>query len=210
MKKARLGVLVAFFIGLGVTLAGAAGAEPPEALPKAGGAPRAVDLGLKPVLAPESRALEETLWAEKRSSRKKPPASPETPKAVDVVAFGHEVAVLVNVLRGERWTMPLEEDESLTMAAFMRASELPLFYSHERPNGENCFSVFAEFGLSYGYAGENIAKNPKTPVEVVDSWYESEGHRENMLNPNYDQIGVGLSLDADGNYYWVQLFRSKK
>jgi len=59
------------------------------------------------------------------------------------------------------------------------------------------------FGLRYRYAGENIAYGQRTPQAVVNAWMNSSGHRANILNANYTQIGVGYV--ADGNY-WTQMF----
>ena len=59
------------------------------------------------------------------------------------------------------------------------------------------------FGLSYRTAGENIAYGQRTPQQVVDGWMNSSGHRANILNASYTQIGVGYV--AQGNY-WTQMF----
>ena len=59
------------------------------------------------------------------------------------------------------------------------------------------------FGLSYRTAGENIAYGQRTPQAVVNTWMSSSGHRANILNASYTQIGVGYV--ADGNY-WTQMF----
>jgi uncharacterized protein YkwD len=62
------------------------------------------------------------------------------------------------------------------------------------------------FGISYRSAGENIAKGQSTPAQVVEAWWNSSGHRANILNSSYTQIGVGYV--ADGKY-WVQMFIGK-
>ena len=63
--------------------------------------------------------------------------------------------------------------------------------------------MIKNFGISYKTAGENIAKGYKTPQAVVDGWMNSSGHRANILNASYTQIGVGYV--ANGNY-WTQMF----
>lgn len=60
-------------------------------------------------------------------------------------------------------------------------------------------------GIDYGYAGENIAMGQRTPEIVMNDWMNSSGHRANILNENYDCIGVGYTM-VDGHPYWVQLF----
>lgn len=64
--------------------------------------------------------------------------------------------------------------------------------------------MMKQFGISYKTAGENIAKGQKTPEAVVNAWMNSEGHRANILNPNYTQMGLGYT--ADGTVYWCQMF----
>ena len=65
------------------------------------------------------------------------------------------------------------------------------------------FDMMKSFGITYNTAGENIAMGYSTPEAVVDAWMNSEGHRANILNSSYKEIGVGYI--ADGNY-WTQMF----
>ena len=57
--------------------------------------------------------------------------------------------------------------------------------------------------ISFTSAAENIAKGQTSPAEVMDSWMNSDGHRKNILSPDYCQIGVGYD-EASGS--WVQIF----
>jgi uncharacterized protein YkwD len=63
--------------------------------------------------------------------------------------------------------------------------------------------MMKSFGISYRCAGENIAMGYQTPDAVVEAWIDSEGHRENILNENFTQIGVGYVSDGK---YWTQEF----
>jgi len=74
-------------------------------------------------------------------------------------------------------------------------------FDHTRPNGTSCFTALQEQGLDYHYAGENIAKGYSTPYAVVDAWMHSEGHRKNILNPDYTSLVVGIKENG-----WVQMF----
>lgn len=56
-----------------------------------------------------------------------------------------------------------------------------------------------------GY-GENVAWNQKTPQEVMSAWMNSRGHRANILNPKYKEIGVGVVYGNRGPYH-TQVFR---
>lgn len=55
--------------------------------------------------------------------------------------------------------------------------------------------------------GENLAMGQTSPNEVVNSWWDSDGHRKNMLNGAYTRTGIACYI-ANGTYYWVQLFAS--
>lgn len=82
-------------------------------------------------------------------------------------------------------------------------------FSHTRPNGESCFTVLDEVGIgNYQSAGENIAAGQNSPAAVMNSWMNSEGHRNNILSASYKHIGVGMKHEPNSIYgkHWVQLF----
>ena len=56
--------------------------------------------------------------------------------------------------------------------------------------------------------GENIAAGQGSAVEVVESWMKSPGHCRNIMNPDYQVIGVGYAFVEDSEYrhFWVQNF----
>ena len=58
---------------------------------------------------------------------------------------------------------------------------------------------------SFGW-GENVAAGQRTPQEVVESWMNSPGHRGNILNDNFREIGIGVATSAGGGRYWTQVF----
>lgn len=122
--------------------------------------------------------------------------------------YAEEVLKLVNAEREKAGISPLSLDDQLCAAASQRAKELVESFAHVRPDGSDIATVLEENGCQYTKMGENIAAGQATPEEVVTSWMGSEGHRENILNPDYAKLGVGYYEDASGNYvyYWVQLF----
>ena len=120
-------------------------------------------------------------------------------------AMADRVIELVNQERTSRGLQPLLKHDGLMVAAAARARELSQRYSHTRPDGSECFTILWHLGIDYGYAGENIAMGQRTPEVVMNDWMNSSGHRANILNENYDCIGVGYTM-VDGHPYWVQLF----
>lgn len=55
-------------------------------------------------------------------------------------------------------------------------------------------------------AGENIAWGQRSPEEVMNGWMNGSGHRANILNPNFKNIGVAYYVGSNGRTYWTQLF----
>jgi uncharacterized protein YkwD len=53
---------------------------------------------------------------------------------------------------------------------------------------------------------ENVAQGQRTAAEVVNGWMQSAGHRANIMNPTYTEMGAGYARDPGGRPYWVQVF----
>ena len=135
-------------------------------------------------------------------------AAAQAEKQASVSEYATEVTNIVNQYRTEAGLAPLNLSPSLCEAAEVRAAELLSSFSHTRPNGQECFSALDGLGIPYGYAGENIAAGQKSPSEVMNSWINSPGHKKNIMNPNFTNIGIACYYDASApySYYWVQVF----
>lgn len=125
-------------------------------------------------------------------------------------AYASEVLRLVNIERDKVGAAHLVLDGALCDAANMRAIEMDYSgnFSHTRPNGSDCFTVFSFCNISFYTCGENIAAGYVTPADVVDGWMHSEGHKANILNASYTKMGLGYSTGGGGEYgrYWAQEF----
>lgn len=119
--------------------------------------------------------------------------------------YASEVLRLVNQERAKAGLSAFTTKSTLTAAANKRAQETVQSFSHTRPNGSSFSTVLKEFGVTYRAAGENIAYGQKSPQEVVTGWMNSPGHRANILNGNFNTIGIGV-YQANGRIYWTQLF----
>ena len=116
--------------------------------------------------------------------------------------YAYEVLALVNKERATAGLQPLVMDKRLLDAAMLtRAVELSVYFSHDRPDGQNCFSVAP--GVMFG---ENIAYGYVNPADVMDGWMNSAGHRANILDPDFKTIGIGCIYAGDYGPYWVQCF----
>ena len=128
--------------------------------------------------------------------------------------FIHEVVNLVNVERAKADLDPLTVDTQLTLAAQEHSESMASddFFSHTGTDGSTPFERMKEAGYEYQAAGENLAASYTTPESVVSAWMNSSGHRSNILNSNFTEIGVGYTLLANDtgsvnyNHYWSQSF----
>jgi len=130
----------------------------------------------------------------------------QTINVVDLVALAEEVLRLTNVERANAGLPALGTTPALTQTAVVRANETIRSFSHTRPDGRTCFTAYDENGVSYRWAGENIAMGQRTPTEVVRAWMNSPGHRENILRSDFGHLGVGVAMDSNGRLYWSQNF----
>lgn len=119
-----------------------------------------------------------------------------------------QVVALMNQERAANGVGPITQSSTLDALAQIRAQEIVQSFSHTRPNGTSCFTVFEENGVTYMVAGENIAAGYGTPEAVMQGWMDSEGHRANILNGSFGQVGIGYYTDPNSGYgtYWVQIF----
>mgnify|MGYP002855824101 CR=1 FL=1 len=107
-------------------------------------------------------------------------------------------------LKGLAW----HSNSNLQAAAEVRAKELEELFSHTRPDGSSCFTVFEEFNINYRTCAENIAYGTRLSAEgATELWRNSPGHYKNMTNANVKEVGLASWHDNNGNVYWVQLFK---
>ncbi|MCC0684776.1 CAP domain-containing protein [Clostridioides sp. ZZV14-6345] len=123
-------------------------------------------------------------------------------------AYQKEVVDLVNIERSKAGLNPLTLDSSISNVATKKSQDMidNNYFSHNSPTYGSPFDMLKKFGISYKTAGENIAMGQKTPKEVVNAWMNSEGHRKNIMNPNFSKIGVGVAQKSGGSIYWTQIF----
>ena len=136
----------------------------------------------------------------------KPNTGTTTDKNVsDVSDYEKEVVDLVNEIRKEYGLSELTLNTELSAVARAKSQDMKdkQYFSHTSPTYGSPFDMMKTFGISYRTAGENIAMGYRTPEAVVDGWMNSEGHRANILNSSYKEIGVGYV--SSGNY-WTQMF----
>ena len=120
----------------------------------------------------------------------------------DCYTLSYKVFEIVNQERIKAGVKPLKFNNDMYKAAMVRAKECDESFSHDRPNGTSCFTALKEAGVKYLSAGENIAMGYRTPADVMKGWMDSEGHRNNILNPNFTDFACGVYKSG----YWSQFF----
>ncbi|GGD75607.1 CAP domain-containing protein [Paenibacillus nasutitermitis] len=120
-------------------------------------------------------------------------------------SYAAEVVKLVNQERAKAGLSSLQSDALLTKVAAAKAKDMydNNYFDHNSPTYGSPFDMMRSFGVSYSYAGENIAKGQRNPQEVMTAWMNSAGHKANILGANFKKIGV-----AYYNGEWVQEFTS--
>jgi len=116
-----------------------------------------------------------------------------------------------NQKRGEKGLAPLTINSKLNEAAQRKAGDMFAFdyWAHTSPSGRNPWAFFQEVGYKYLYAGENLARDFQDSGAVVEAWMNSPTHRDNLLNPNYKEIGLAVvngTLNGVETTLVVQLF----
>lgn len=124
----------------------------------------------------------------------------------DPRAFAEAVLELCNRERRQRGLCRLVLAEDLMTVARQRAQEITRCFEHTRPNGSGWDTLLRNKKNTWG---ENIAEGQESPEKVMDSWMKSPGHRANILNGEFRELGVGYLYQPEEEYlhYWVQNFR---
>ena len=116
-----------------------------------------------------------------------------------------EVVAQVNALRALHGLPPLAPAPALAAAARAHTEEQARLrrISHQGADGSQLSARLERVGYAHRAAGENVASGWDRPGEVARGWWESPGHRENLLRPQTTQVGVAAARDADGRTYWT-------
>lgn len=129
------------------------------------------------------------------------------------IAIGDIVAG-TNRMREANGLSSLRVDVALSEAARRKAEDMfsKDYWAHNAPDGTEPWYFITSSGYSYLYAGENLARDFQVSQAVVDAWVASPSHRENLLNPRYQDIGVAVVNGSLGGFETtlvVQMFGSK-
>ncbi|CAI3555721.1 Serine protease [Clostridium neonatale] len=118
-----------------------------------------------------------------------------------------KILELMNEKRVAAGLKPLTMDNTLLDVARYKSNHMIQYnyFSHTNPDGTNWTNWLKTLGYKYTATAENIAYNSYDPVELFNQWWNSSGHRQNMMNPNYTKVGIGV-LKGNGKYMGTQTF----
>ncbi|MTI79898.1 MAG: hypothetical protein FH758_03275 [Firmicutes bacterium] len=153
------------------------GTEPPEPEPKQP----------KPTPEPDKQQKERT---DKDIVIKNPEPKPTLSKLEQQQL---EMVGYINQARKKKGKTPLKLDDSLSEVAQAKSQDMVdnNYFSHNSPTYGSPFDMMTEFGVSYGWAGENLAKNSSLK-SAHESLMESPGHKRNILQRNFNKVGIGV------------------
>ena len=125
-----------------------------------------------------------------------------------VTSYEQEVIRLVNEIRVERGLRELTYNWELSRVARYKSQDMHdnRYFSHTSPVYGSPFQMMKNFGITYRSAAENIARGQSSSQAVVNAWMNSSGHRANILNSSFTEIGVGYVAEG---HYWTQMFIGK-
>jgi hypothetical protein len=105
-----------------------------------------------------------------------------------------EVIRLTNAQRAANGLAPVTENTTLDSAALAKGQDMLAkgYWAHFAPDGTSPWSFFMSFGYKYQYAGENLARDFSDAGSAVNAWMNSPSHKENILNPHYKEVGIGV------------------
>ena len=118
-----------------------------------------------------------------------------------------KILELMNEKRVAAGLKPLTMDNTLLDVARYKSNHMIQYnyFNHTNPDGTNWTNWLKTLGYRYTATAENIAYNSYDPVELFNQWWNSSGHRQNMMNPNYTKVGIGV-LKGNGKYMGTQTF----
>ncbi len=186
-------------------------ADPTSAGPSPTPSPSASPISASPSPSPSRTAKptpkpSRTTAASRSNQRSSAPATPRVAAAPGVSAQAQEVVNLVNAERAEAGCGALKIDDKLMAAAQAHSQDQADHrkMTHDGSDGSDVGERLDRAGYAWRAYGENVAWNQQTPAAVMDAWMNSPGHRANILNCSFTEIGVGVA-NSDGPY-WTQDF----
>ncbi|MEU3460611.1 CAP domain-containing protein [Streptomyces sp. NPDC006733] len=147
-----------------------------------------------------------TAGADKGAGARKAPSS-GTLSGGTTARYAQQVVDMVNSERARKGCKPVTVNAALQAAAQAHSDDMAArdYYEHNTPEGVGPGARMTSAGYHWSTWGENIYKSPQDARTAMDGWMKSPGHRDNILNCAFKEIGVGINLASNGPW-WTQDF----
>ncbi|MFG3054136.1 CAP domain-containing protein [Kitasatospora sp. NPDC048239] len=135
------------------------------------------------------------------------PPKTATPASGTAAQYAQQVVDLVNAQRAQHGCGPVTAEPRLAAAAQGHSEDMAdrNYFDHASPEGYHADHRIEANGYRWSTWGENIARGQKDPAAVMDAWMNSAGHRANILNCAFKELGVGVRTGSGGPW-WTQVF----
>ena len=106
-----------------------------------------------------------------------------------------QLLILTNQQRQNNNLAPLTDNSELDQAAANKAADMfsKDYWAHNAPDGTTPWVFIKSAGYNYIYAGENLARGFNSASDVINAWMNSPEHRQNVLLPNYQNVGFAVA-----------------
>ncbi|MFI5721230.1 sigma-70 family RNA polymerase sigma factor [Streptomyces cyaneofuscatus] len=138
------------------------------------------------------------------------PPPPPAPAPAPPASEGGQVLQIVNTERAKEGCGPVTSNDLLATAAQRHSADMAAqdYFSHTSLDGRDPGDRITAAGYRWSTYGENIAKGQRTPADVMRAWMDSPGHRANILNCSFKEMGIG-KVDSGGGPVWTQKFGAR-
>lgn len=118
-----------------------------------------------------------------------------------------KIFTLANAERAKFRIQPLKINITLNKIALLKSQDIvgKGYFSHRSPTYGSPFDMLKSYSINYNWAGENLSLD-KYADNAHTAWMNSKTHRDNILNPNFIEIGIGIYAKGNGSYAYTQLF----
>lgn len=111
-----------------------------------------------------------------------------------------QLLILTNQQRQDNGLGALTDNQQLDLAAANKAADMfsKDYWAHNAPDGTMPWTFIKGAGYNYVYAGENLARGFNSASDVITAWMNSPEHRQNVLSPNYQNVGFAVATGKLG------------
>ncbi len=126
--------------------------------------------------------------------------------------FEYQMFDLTNATRVEHGLSILEWDDRVRETARKHSSDMAInhYFNHTNLAGESPFDRMMKDDILFSVAGENLAYGQTSSVFAHEGLMNSLGHRENILKPDFKQLGVGVAFNSESHPYYTQNYYTKR